>query len=190
MNMFNWIWYFFCCVLFIGIGTFVVYGLNKALKGITKTIDYKINIRNLFLLIVDNKMTAKDVGFKSSDQKEVDKVLSKTVGFSNFRMFFKIFASVIVIDLSAIVILLYPLYDLKFFVIIFTSLSAICALCSFVFLENKSKFFITLGVMFYTFSQLFVMLRQFGYFFSNILCFIVILISIYAIFYSQKKYKF
>lgn len=181
--MHNWLSYLMLCVAWLILFIILVYYTYKIIyQGKDK--NYKIK---LFLLIIDDELSSKDLGFTDNEQKIIDNSFSETPELREYRHYFKIIVSVVVISFSSTLVLLCPSKNMQYFEIFFTLLSAICSAFNYVFLRSKSKFFITPIVMFYTFSQLFLLIHKLGTSISFIVFFISLASYLIIPIFSAKK---
>lgn len=181
--MSNWVYYFFSCALwFISLVYVVCFFFKTFYKG-----EFKKTKIKLFLLIIDSDLTAKDIGFKDKEQETIDNGISKIAILPKLWLLFRIFVSVFAISFSSSIVLLYPLNEMQYFEVFFNLLSAFCAAYNFVFLGSKSKFFTTFIVMFYTFSQFFIMIHKLGSLVSNIVFLVSLVLYLVIMVYSTKK---
>ncbi|MDF7683507.1 hypothetical protein PT287_08345 [Lactobacillus sp. ESL0679] len=172
------------------IGYFTTIGIIVSFFiALKNSLDEQTSINSAILKLLFNPKL-KTSGNKSA--KRAKKIISKSPYASELRIIIYFGFTAIIVNLASAIVLLYPLSDIKFVSLFCSLLSAIMSALSFIFSNNDEyKIYISLVVVFYTFSQFCMELRNFmpqyrvQSFWIIIAIPLVILVVIYI--YEKKK---
>ncbi|WP_278954932.1 hypothetical protein [Lactobacillus apis] len=175
---FHFILYFIFIFSFGGLGIVMYVSTKRKFKNEEKSV---------LELIMNPELKARELKIKKEDAKRLDEILENDESVLKLRHTTFLYITVYVIFFSEIVVFLYPAENIKIVSIFCTFVSALCSIINFILRDNKNNILIAIAVEFYTVTQFFISIFEFGI--GEALFWISIIPILMVLTYISKKIK-